>query len=300
MRKESVGFFAVIAAAFMWGVGGSVAKFLFNQAVSPFLLVKIRLTLSCLLLVAGIALYDRHLLVIKRKDIPYFAVLGMGGMALMQFSYFFTISITNVATAVFLQYLSPVLMAAYAVIWEKEKFTLRRAGAVLLAMLGGLFILLNAGGVAGLNLLGIISGLGSAVFMAFSTIYGRRGVRNYHPLTAAAYSFGFGALLWWMLLPSLWQPGSITLEHWYMFWYVAIFSTVVPFLLYFIGMRFLPPTSVGIIACLEPVIAAVVAYGALDEKMGLFQMLGGVFVLLAVIIIQTEGKQQTKDGCDVA
>lgn len=295
MRKESIGFAAVIAAAFLWGVGGSVAKFLFNQAVSPFLLVKIRLTLSFLLLTAGVACYNRHLLLISRRDIPYFAVLGMGGMAFMQFSYFFTISLTNVATAVFLQYMSPVLMAAYAVLWEKEKPTLRRTGAVLLAMLGGLFILLNSGGVAGLSWMGIISGVGSAFFMAFCTIYGRRAVRKYHPLTAAVYSFGFGALMWWILLPGLWEPGSITVEHWYMFWYVAIFSTVLPFLLYFTGMRFLPPTSVGIIACLEPVIAATVAYAALGEKMGLLQIVGGIFVLAAVMLIQTENKGPEKN-----
>lgn len=294
MRKETLGFSAVIAAAFLWGVGGSVAKFLFNQSVSPFLLVKVRLTLSYLLLLAGVFCYNRHLLVIRRRDIPYFAVLGMGGMAFMQFSYFFTISLTNVATAVFLQYLSPVLMAAYAVLWEKEKFTFRGAGAVALAMLGGLFILLNSGGVAGLNWMGIISGVSSAFFMAFCTIYGRRAVRSYHPLTAAVYSFGFGALAWWMMLPELWEAGSITAEHWYMFWYVAVFSTVLPFLLYFTGMRYLPPTSVGIIACLEPVIAAAVAYAALGEKMGVLQMLGGLLVLTAVVIVQTQGKQPDK------
>jgi len=93
------------------------------------------------------------------------------------------------------------------------------------------------------------------------------------------------------LLPGLWEPGSITVEHWYMFWYVAVFSTVLPFLLYFTGMRFLPPTSVGIIACLEPAIAAAVAYGALGDKMGLLQIVGGSFVLAAVLLIQTESKE---------
>lgn len=288
MRTETKGFVAVIAAALLWGVGSSVAKFLFNQAISPFLLVKLRLTLSCLILVAGLVVFRPGLLKIDRKDWKYFACLGMGGMAMMQFFYFYTISLTNVATAIFLQYLSPVLMAAYAVLSRQETFTARRGIAVLLATLGGLFILLNSGGMAGINLMGSISGFLAAVFMAFTTVYGRRGARRYHAVTVSVYSFGFGAVLWWVILPGLWEPGTITVEHWLMFWYVAVFATILPFLLYFIGMSYLAPTLVGITACLEPVVAAVTAYLALGEQMGLLQMIGGALVIGAVILVQTE------------
>lgn len=296
MRTETKGFVAVIAAALLWGVGSSVAKFLFNQAVSPFLLVKLRLTLSCLILVVSLAVFRPRLLKIDRQDWSYFACLGIGGMAMMQFFYFYTISLTNVATAIFLQYLSPVLMAGYAVLSRQERFTTRRAAAVILATLGGLFILLNSGGMAGINLMGSVSGLLAAVFMAFTTVYGRRGARRYHAITVSVYSFGFGAVLWWIILPGLWEPGTITGAHWLMFWYVAIFSTVLPFLLYFVGISYLPPTLVGITACLEPVVAAVTAYLALGEQMGFLQMMGGSLVIGAVILVQTEKTEDDQTG----
>jgi drug/metabolite transporter (DMT)-like permease len=286
LRKELYGYIAVIAAAALWGIGGPAAKFLFNQAVSPFLLVKIRLTLAWLLMMAGVLVYDRRLLYLPRGEIVYFACLGIGGMAMIQFTYLYTISLTNVATAVFLQYLSPVFMAAYAFIWEKARFGWRGGGAVALAMLGGLLIMLSGGGGA-VSGLGIASGLVSALVMAFNTIYGRRAVREYHPVTAVTYAFGFGALLWWVITPYGWEPGTITAEHWWMFLYIAVFSTVLPFLLYFVGMRFLQPTYVGVTACLEPVVAASVAYVALGETMGWLQMAGGLLVVIAVVLLQT-------------
>jgi len=294
------GYLAVIAAATLWGIGGSVAKFMFNQAVSPFLLVKIRLTLSWFILAAGLFVFNRRLLYIPRREIVYFAVLGMAGMAMVQTTYLVTVSLTNVATAVFLEYLSPVMMALYAIFWEKTSLGWQGAAAVALATIGGLFIMLNAGGPSGLSTLGLASGLLSAVVMAFNTIYGRRAVRQYHPVTVVTYSFGFGALLWWTITPYLWEPGTITTAHWWMFLYFAVFSTVLPFLLYFIGVRFLPPTNVGVTACLEPVLAALVAYLALGETMGWLQMLGGLLVVVAVILLQAgpgeTAAEETRDN----
>lgn len=291
MRKEVYGYLAVIAAASMWGIGGSAAKALFNQNITPFLLVKIRLTLAFLLMVIGLICYNRRLLLIPRRDIAYFAVLGTGGMALLQFFYFYTISLTNVATAVFLQYLAPVLMAVYATVFEKVRLGWNRGLAVGLATLGGLLIMLNTGGAA-ISKLGIVSGLLAAFAMAFNTIYGRRAVRDYHPLTAVTYSFGFAGLFWWLVSPEAWTSGTINAGNWWLFMYVAVFSTVVPFLLYFFGMRYLSPTNVGVTACLEPVIAAVVAYLTLGEVMGWLQSVGGLLVVAAVILLQTSSEQE--------
>ncbi len=285
MSKEIHGYMAVICAASMWGIGGAVAKSLFNQDVSPFFLVKMRLLLSFLILMVGLSVYKPRLLYIAKKDIAYFAILGICGMAMLQFFYFLTISLTNVATAVFLQYLAPVLIALYTVIWEKVILSWQQKGAVLAATIGGLFIMLNGGGIEGITLGGLASGLAAAVAAAFNTIYINHGVKDYHPVTALTYSCGFGAIFWWALLPS-WEVGGIGSEQWLMFLYVVVFSTIIPFLLFFFGLRYLSATNVSVTSSLEPVIAAVAAYFALGETMGLLQMLGGILVLTAVFMLQ--------------
>ena len=285
MSKEVYGYIAVISAASMWGIGGAVAKSLFNQDVSPFFLVKIRLLLSFFILVVGLSIYNPRLLYISKRDISYFAILGVCGMAMLQFFYFLTISLTNVATAVFLQYLAPVLIAMYTVIWEKVILSWQQKTAVVAATIGGLFIMLDGGGIQGITIGGLASGLAAAVAAAFNTIYINRGVRDYHPITALTYSCGFGAVFWWLLLPS-WEIGGVGTEQILMFLYVVVFSTIIPFLLFFFGLKYLSATNASVTSSLEPVIAAAAAYLALGETMGLLQMLGGVFVLTAVFMLQ--------------
>jgi len=285
VSKEVYGYIAVISAASMWGIGGAVAKSLFNQDVSPFFLVKIRLLLSFFILVVGLSIYNPRLLYISKRDISYFAILGVCGMAMLQFFYFLTISLTNVATAVFLQYLAPVLIAMYTVIWEKVILSWQQKTAVVAATIGGLFIMLDGGGIQGITIGGLASGLAAAVAAAFNTIYINRGVRDYHPITALTYSCGFGAVFWWLLLPS-WEIGGVGTEQILMFLYVVVFSTIIPFLLFFFGLKYLSATNASVTSSLEPVIAAAAAYLALGETMGLLQMLGGVFVLTAVFMLQ--------------
>ena len=294
MRKEMYGYIAIISAASLWGIGGAVAKTLFNQDVSPFLLVKIRLLLSFALLVIGLLIYNRRLLYIPRREILYFAKMGVGGMAMLQFFYFLTISLTNVATAVFLEYLAPVLIAVYAVIWEKIILSWQQKLAVLVATVGGLLIMISAGGVQGLTIAGVASGLAAAVAAAFNTIYTRRAVQEYHPITVVTYSCGFGALFWWLIMPYGWEAGSILPEQWLMFLYVVIFSTIIPFLLFYFGLRYLSATNASVTCSLEPVVAAVTAYLALGEKMGGLQMVGGFLVLVAIVMLQYNNASQSE------
>jgi drug/metabolite transporter (DMT)-like permease len=289
LSNEVRGYSAVIAAALFWGIGAVVAKAMFNHAVDPLFLVKMRLILSFLILFLCIFLYDKRLLIISRTDIFYFAALGTFGMALMQLSYFYTIMLTSVATAIFLQFLAPVFIASYETVWEKAHLGLKRGGAVAIAAVGGLLIMLESGSSGNIGLLGIITGLLSAVALSINTVYGRRSVRKYHPVTGVMYSFGFGALSCWLVIPGTPVFAEISAGLWAMILYITIFSTLIPFLLYFIGVRFLSPTNVGTTAYLEPVIAVVAAYLALGEVMGPFQMLGGALIIGAVVMIQTAG-----------
>ncbi|HEY9484418.1 MAG TPA: DMT family transporter, partial [Micromonosporaceae bacterium] len=53
------------------------------------------------------------------------------------------------------------------------------------------------------------------------------------------------------------------------------------------ALRHLPPTSVGIIGMVEPVIAAGVAWVVLRERLSVYQLIGGVLVLIGVGVAET-------------
>ena len=60
-----------------------------------------------------------------------------------------------------------------------------------------------------------------------------------------------------------------------------------PFLLSVASLRHVRATRAAVVAMLEPVIAAVVAYAWLGESLGVGQLAGGVVVLVGVVLAQT-------------
>lgn len=271
----------------MWGVAGTVAKFMFNNKVSPFDLVQLRLIFSFIILFTYLLLFNKSALHVHRKDWPYMAVFGFFGVAAVQFTYLYTISQTNVATAIFLQYLAPAFVLCYGILTGKEKLAISNGTALLLALSGGYLIVSGnfAGGLA-ITPPGLASGLASAVAFAFYTIYGKRGLNSYSPWTLLTWGFGIGAVTW-----GLYQAPWITLLKydgytWLFFLYIAIFATIIPFGFFFKGLKFLSPVKTGITSTLEPVVAALAAFIFLHEVLSLTQVGGCILILLAVILIQ--------------
>ncbi|MDI6871736.1 MAG: EamA family transporter [Bacillota bacterium] len=281
------GFIFPILSATLWGFTGTVAKLLFRGTTSPLALVEVRLTLSAALLGLFLGVVQRRLLLLSARDIPYFIVLGVAGMAGVQFTYLFTISQTTVATAVFLQSLAPSLIFLHAALFKGERLTAGKFTALALTLCGSILMIQGRGGGRGLYPWGLASGLASAFFAAFYTIYSKRALARYHPLTVNFWALAFGAVPWWFILP----PGRLlsagfTTNDLFFFLYIAVFSTVVPFTLYFQGLRDLTPGQAGIISTLEPVVATATAYLVLGERLSLARGTGGALVLLGILLLR--------------
>ncbi len=282
------GYLFVITAAVFWAVSGSAGKFLFHQGVTPFELVQMRVTLAAGLLFVCLALSSPARLKIARRDILYFMVLGIVGMAMVQFTYFYTISKIKVAAAILLEYLAPVLIAVHAVVFARERLTRSTVIAVVTATTGCYLVV---GGynldLLNMNRVGIISGLLSAVSFAWYSIHGERGMRRYHPVTVLFYALFFSAIFWNLAHPPF-KGFSRSYEpvEWAWILYIGILGTLVPFGLYFKGINLIRSTRASITATLEPITAGFVSYLFLGETLEPLQIFGGALVIGAVILLQ--------------
>ncbi len=125
------GYLCVIAAALMWASCGTVGKALFNAGMSPFILVQTRVTLASLIMIITLLVFRPGLLKITLRDFCFFLLFGGVFMALMQLSYFMAISKIQVATAILVQYMAPVLVACFSMLFWHE----RVSGLKILALL---------------------------------------------------------------------------------------------------------------------------------------------------------------------
>jgi len=287
------GYFLVALAAFLFAISGTAAKFLFNAGITAFQLIQLRTTVALLGLVFWLGLKSPGLFRISVRDVPYFVGLGVLGIGAAQFFYLLAISKINVAAAILLHYTGPVFVALYAGVVQRQKFGL----VSVLAMLGtlvGCFLVVGAYNVQllALNRGGILAGVAAAMAFAVYSLMAARGMLRYSPWTVLLYGMLFAALFWNILHPPLAAFfRGYTLAQWGWIMFIGMLGTILPFGLYFKGIKQISPTHASITATLEPIAAGVIAALFLGESMAPLQIAGGVLVLLAIFVLQTTTQQ---------
>lgn len=290
------GYLFAVAAAILWGVSGSSAKFLFNSGITPFQLVQMRLTIAAGGLFVWFALRNPSLLKIARKDILYFTIFGTVGMGVCQFTYLFAISRINVAAAILLQYLAPTFIALHAVLVTRDRLSVATITALAGATLG-CYLVVGAYNLdlLSMNLAGIVSGLLSAVTFAWYSVHGEYGMRRYNPWTVLFYALLFSGLVWNLLHPPLEAfLHAYSPLQWTLILYVGVCGTLLPFGLYLEAVNYIRSTRASITATLEPITAGVIAYLFLDELMAPLQVSGGVLVIASIVVLQLKQEKDDK------
>jgi len=295
-KNNRWGYLYVVLAALMWALSGSSAKFLFNSGITPFQLVQLRLTISTVLLFLYLLIRFPSLLKISRSDIFYFVLFGTVGMAGVQFTYLFAISKIKVAAAILLQYLAPSFIALHSVVFMREKLS----SVTLTALIGatfGCYLVVGAYNleILSMNIVGIISGLLSAVTFAWYAIHGEYGMRRYNPWTVLFYALFFGAIVWNILHPPLEAfMHAYSRVQWIWILYIGVMGTLIPFGLFLEGINLIRSTRASITATLEPITAGIISYIFLNEILEIPQITGGVIVIASIILLQLNQEQDDK------
>ncbi len=290
MPKQWKGFLCVVGAAFLWALAGNVAKYLFNQRVNPVDLAQVRLFLSFLTLALYLAFFRRSLLKVARKHYLSLTIFGVFGVTAVQITYLVAISQTNVATAIFLQYLAPVLVMCYGLFGKVEKLTAMNTLALFCSVLGGFLMVKGApGGGLAVSPGGLLAGLFSALALAFYTVYSKKWLAVYSSWTLLLWGFGTGSALFCLYRLPWVTFFSYGPQEWLFFLYIAIFSSVIPFGLYIKGLGYLSAVKANLTSTLEPMLASLLAYLLLAETLTAWQLAGGALILGGVILIQLAG-----------
>ena len=247
-----------------------------------------RTTLAFAGLLIWLCLKDRKLLKISKKNLFYFFRLGVCGIGAAQFFYLLAISKINVAAAILLHYTGPVFVALYAVCVQRQKLGMNGALAILGTLIGCYLVVGTYNlELFALNRTGVIAGILAAVAFAVYSILSDYGMKKYSPWTVLFYGMLFAALMWNSLHPPLeaffhrYSPAQ-----WGLIFFIGIFGTILPFGLYFEGVKRIKPTHASITATLEPISAGIIAAVFLDEKMAALQLIGGVIVIASIIVLQ--------------
>jgi drug/metabolite transporter (DMT)-like permease len=227
---------------------------------------------------------------IARADWGYFLVLGLFGVAAVQGTYYYAISVLGVGIAILVQYLAPALIVAWSAL-RGMRVHVSTVVALASAILGIALLVLNVDPqslalhpVHARPLHWIVS-FGSTLSFAFYVLFSKRGLERYQPETVLFYTFLVAGIFWAIVTPP-WRiiAAGYGADLWLMFAALGVFSTLAPFFLFNTGLKRLSAAEAGIIASLEPVFAVLSAALFLGEGLHAFQWLGALLVLLAATL----------------
>ena len=273
----------VFAATFFWGTSATLARFVFREHdIPPLTVVELRLVISMIVLGLWMAWRRPASLIVERKDWGSFVLLGLLGVAAIQGGYYHSISVLGVGLAILIQYLAPSLI----VLWDLArgaKLSGRIVGTLVAALIGTALLVGNSGTQLGrVRPIDWVISFSTAFTFAFYILYSKRVLKRYAPDTILFYTFLVAGLAWAIVTPP-WRivQAGYDASMWGVFVVLAFTSALVPFTLFYAGLRRMPAAEAGILATLEPVVAVVAAWVVLGEGLGPIQWLGAILVLIA-------------------
>lgn len=296
--------YALLAAA-LFGVNGSLSKVVIAAGLTPPQVTVMRLAATVILSAIGLVIVGRRHFAVTKRELASLALLGVGGLAMVQWLYAAAISMLPVGVALLLEYMAVILVALTAWLVFGERIGARlwwAIGAVVI----GLAVVAEVWD-SHLRPVGIFAGLGAAVAFAFYFLAGERGVARRHPLAvsfwAALFATAFWGIFsgWWSIEPSLVLRAtslSGSLDHvivplWVPLLYILTLGSFAPFVLLFMALRHASATAVGVAASSEVLFAFAVAWLWLGETLTVLQIAGAVVVFGGIILAQTARQSAT-------
>jgi drug/metabolite transporter (DMT)-like permease len=278
---------AALAAA-LWALNAIISRALLDDGMEPLRLAQLRSAGSFLILVVALAATRRDLLRVERSEIPSLAFLGIAGLALVHVSYFTAIDRLQIGAALTIQYLAPLVLLVWLRVVHGRRLQSTLWGAVALSVVGCFFVV-EAYHADSLDALGVAAAFGSTLTFAIYMVGSERAGRRHEPVTTLVWAFGFATLFWSVVAPWWDFPFDLigSARGALLGAGVVIVGTLLPFICMVAALRLIPAPRAGVVATLEPVLAAAFAWLLLDESLSAPQLVGAAVVLAAVVWVQS-------------
>jgi drug/metabolite transporter (DMT)-like permease len=289
----------VAVAATLFAINAPVVKVIEHTGFGAQRLTEVRSTGAFLGLAVIVLATRPGTLAVGRRELVVLAALGIGGLALVQWSYFFAIHRVPIGEALLIQFLAPLLVA----LWARFAFhdpVRRRLWLALALSVSGLVLIVEIwrGELDGLGI--AVAGI-ACVSFSFYLLVAEREARVRDPVSLLAWGFLFASLFWavvepWWSFPGRYFGGKASLlghlssfhaPIWLLVTWMIVLGSIVPFALVVAALPRIGATRTAIVAMLEPVVAILVAWAWLAESLDGVQITGAALTLVGIGLAQT-------------
>lgn len=291
--------FLIIAAASLWGIIGLFSNGLSQAGFSAIDITFIRNIITAFCLFLFLLFFRRESMRIQIQDIWMFFGTGILSIVFFNIMYFITIQLSTLSIAAVLLYTAPFFVMLLSAILFHEQLTRKKIIALGIAFLGCLFVtglidaFVTGEGLTKISGLGILTGIGSGLGYALYTIFGNIALKKYKPETVTTYTFLIAAVslapfcVDTTFLQRIAQPSSLGNSMG-----ISIISTLLPFCLYTLGLKYTEPGRASIMAYAEPVVATVVSVLILGQNISLTGIIGILLIFGSIVLLNLKRHSQ--------
>ena len=259
---------------------GTLGIFVRNIPVSSGELALYRAVLAALLIAVFLLLTKQRIPFANiKKEVPLLLASGVA-MGINWILLFKACKYTTVSVATLSYYFAPVIVTVVCPVLFKEKLTGKQIICFIMSTLG-LVLITGIGDIgSGNDFVGILFGLGAAVFYA-TVILLNKFIKNVEGIHRTFLQF-LSAIV--ILVPYVIMTSGVTLGNlngigWVNLLIVGLIHTGVTYCMYFSSLKELPGQKAAILSYIDPLVAVMISVTILGESMTLWQMIGGILIL---------------------
>ncbi|CNK60355.1 TPA: EamA family transporter [Streptococcus agalactiae] len=289
MTKKEKGTMMTLAAGLAWGISGISGQYLMSHGVHVNLLTSLRLLITGIFLLSLARSKQKEHLVAAWKQ-PKFLMqvllFSIFGLVLNQYAFLRAIHLTNAGTATVLQYMAPILILSIVCILNRQRPTSFEIIAIAMAILGTYMIATHGKlGSLAITPKGLMWGLGSAITYSIYILLPVKLIHEWGSTIVIGSGMFIGGILF-SLVTKAWQyPLQINVMSILAYIGIIGIGTIFAYTFFLKGVSIVGAVKGSLLASVEPVSSVFLTVLVLGEIFYPIDLLGMLFIFLAVTLI---------------
>ncbi|HFK9387903.1 TPA: DMT family transporter [Streptococcus agalactiae] len=289
MTKKEKGTMMTLAAGLAWGISGISGQYLMSHGVHVNLLTSLRLLITGIFLLSLARSKQKEHLVAAWKQPKFLKqvlLFSIFGLVLNQYAFLRAIHLTNAGTATVLQYMAPILILSIVCILNRQRPTSFEIIAIAMAILG-IYMIATHGKLGSLAITpkGLMWGLGSAITYSIYILLPVKLIHEWGSTIVIGSGMFIGGILF-SLVTKAWQyPLQINVMSILAYIGIIGIGTIFAYTFFLKGVSIVGAVKGSLLASVEPVSSVFLTVLVLGEIFYPIDLLGMLFIFLAVTLI---------------
>ena len=268
------------------------------EELSPVNLTIMRLLVACIVFLILLLTIPNKFSKIHKKDILPIFLLGFTGIIIYHLGLNYGEQYISASAASLIIATIPIFVVILAVIFLKEKITLKIVLGIILSLLG--VVIISIVGKPDIPIeIKYVSGafavLIGALVGAGYTVAGKKMLSRYSALSLTVYAFLFGSI---GLIPfinnSLFEEVvAMSVTGWSVVIFLGICSTVISYVLWYVALEIKSASKISVYLYFIPVLSTIISYILFQDKITWLFVFGGALVILGLYIVNKQRIETT-------